>query len=204
MTPAPVPPRRTIAPALILALALLVGGLGVLSAVLYIAAPRPGAPAASAIGGPFALVDQEGRPFTERELAGRPSLVFFGFTHCPDICPTKLMELTQILDRMGRNAERVNAVFVTVDPERDTSALLKTYLGSFHPRIVGLTGSSEAVAGIMRAYRAFARRVPLDGGGYTMDHTVFVYLMDAQGRFVSTFDVARDPAAAAAELSRRL
>uniref|UniRef100_UPI0013D77698 SCO family protein n=1 Tax=Escherichia coli TaxID=562 RepID=UPI0013D77698 len=89
------------------------------------------------------------------------------------------------------DAQRVNVAFVTVDPARDTKELLATYLGSFHPRILGLTGTEEQVAQAMRAYRAFARKVPQDGGNYTMDHTVFVYLMDRNGHFVSTFDVQR-------------
>lgn len=203
--PAPDSPRRRTRPvALILSLAVLVAGLGILAAVVYLTMPRGGpmAAAPSAIGGAFSLTDQTGRPVTEKDLVGKPSLVFFGFTHCPDICPTKLFEITQMLDSLGADAAKVNVVFITVDPERDTSELLATYLGSFHPAIRGLTGTQEQVEGAMRAYRAYARKVPLDGGNYTMDHTVFVYLMDRSGQFVSTFDVARDPAVAARDLRR--
>ncbi|KAF0134223.1 MAG: electron transporter SCO1/SenC [Xanthobacteraceae bacterium] len=166
--------------------------------------PRLSAAASSpsAIGGAFNLVDQNGKPVTEKDLTGKPSLVFFGFTHCPDICPTKLFEITQMLDSLGADAGRVNVVFITVDPERDTTELLSTYLGSFHAGIRGLTGSEQQVTQAMRAYRAFARKVPLDAGGYTMDHTTFVYLMDRNGQFVSTFDVTRDPARAAQDLRR--
>ncbi len=201
-----VPTRRRLSAALILSLALLVGGLGILAAVVHFTMPRGGqlASSSSAIGGAFSLIDQSGRPFTEKDLAGKPSLVFFGFTHCPDICPTKLFEITQMLDSLGADAGKVNVVFITVDPERDTTELLSTYLGSFHAGIRGLTGSEEQVTQAMRAYRAFARKVPLDAGGYTMDHTTFVYLMDRQGQFVSTFDVARDPAKAAQDLRRYL
>lgn len=201
--PSPGAPRPRSA-ALILSFALLIAGLSALAVVVWLTMPRGGAVASgpSAIGGAFSLVDQTGKPVTEKDLAGKPSLVFFGFTHCPDICPTKLFEMTQVLDRLGPDAQRVNVAFVTVDPARDTKELLATYLGSFHPRILGLTGTEEQVAQAMRAYRAFARKVPQDGGNYTMDHTVFVYLMDRNGHFVSTFDVQRDPAVAASDLRK--
>ena len=159
-----VPTRRRLSAALILSLALLVGGLGILAAVVHFTMPRGGqlASSASAIGGAFSLVDQSGKPFTEKDLTGKPSLVFFGFTHCPDICPTKLFEITQMLDSLGTDAGKVNVVFITVDPERDTTELLSTYLGSFHAGIRGLTGTDEQVTQAMRAYRAFGRKVPLD------------------------------------------
>lgn len=202
-SPSPGAPRPR-SPALILSFALLIAGLSALAVVVWLTMPRGGAVASgpSAIGGAFSLVDQTGKPVTEKDLAGKPSLVFFGFTHCPDICPTKLFEMTQVLDRLGPDAQRVNVAFITVDPGRDTKELLATYLGSFHPRILGLTGTEEQVAQAMRAYRAFARKVPQDGGNYTMDHTVFVYLMDRNGHFVSTFDVQRDPAVAAGDLRK--
>lgn len=192
--------------ALILSFALLVAGLGALASVVYFTLPRGGAlaPGPSAIGGAFSLTDQRGERVTEKDLLGRPSLVFFGFTHCPDICPTKLFEMTQILDRLGADAAKVNTVFITVDPARDDRALLASYLGSFHASIRGLTGTEEEVAAAVRAYRAFARKVPLEGGNYTMDHTVFVYLMDRNGTFVSTFEVNRDPDVAARDLRRFL
>jgi protein SCO1/2 len=192
--------------ALLLSLALLVGGLGILAAVVHFTMPRGGqlASSPSAIGGAFALTDQTGKAVSEKDLMGKPSLVFFGFTHCPDICPTKLFEITQMLDQLGTDASKVNVVFITVDPARDTAELLSTYLGSFHAGIRGFTGTEEQVTAAMRAYRAYARKVPLDGGGYTMDHTTFVYLMDQRGQFVSTFDVARDPAKAAQDLRRFL
>jgi protein SCO1/2 len=202
--PAKATRRRPRPVALILSLALLVAGLSALAAVVYMTMPGGGGLASgpSAIGGAFMLTDQAGRTITERDLKGKPSLVFFGFTHCPDICPTKLFEMTQMLDKLGADAAKVNVYFVTVDPARDNQELLKAYLGSFHPGISGLTGTEEQVTQAMRAYRAFARKVPLEGGNYTMDHTVFVYLMDRNGTFVSTFDVARDPEQAARDLRR--
>jgi protein SCO1 len=201
----PVAPRRgPRSAALILSFALLIAGLSALAVVVWLTMPRGGAVASgpSAIGGAFSLVDQTGRTVTENDLKGKPSLVFFGFTHCPDICPTKLFEMTQMLDALGPDAAKVNVLFITVDPARDTRELLATYLGSFNPRILGLTGTEEQVTQAMRAYRAFARKVPLDGGNYTMDHTVFVYLMDRNGQFVSTFDLQRGPAASAQDLRK--
>jgi protein SCO1/2 len=156
------------------------------------------------IGGPFKLLDQDGRQITDADLDGRPSLVFFGFTHCPDICPTTLFDMSEILKQLGPDAGKVNALFVTVDPERDTPEKLKEYLSSFDPHLKGLTGDAAAVADMLRAYRVYAKKVPLDGGGYTMDHTALVYLMDKDGRFVAPFNLKRRPEEAAADLRRYL
>jgi protein SCO1/2 len=158
----------------------------------------------SNVGGPFQLVDQNGKTVTDADFRGRPFLVFFGFTHCPDICPTTLFEVSEVFNRLGPDAEKVTALFVTVDPERDTPEKLKLYLSSFHPRIQALGGSPEQVEAIKKAYFVFAKKVPLDGGGYTMDHTSIVYLMDKEGRFIAPFNLKRDADAAAADLKRRL
>lgn len=144
--------------------------------------PRPG------IGGPFSLIDHRGQRVTDQTFAGRPLMVFFGFTHCPDVCPTALFEMTQRLQRLGAEGERLQAAFVTVDPERDTVDQLALYLGSFDPRIVGLTGSRAEVDAAVTAFRVIARRVPLPDGGYTMDHSASIHLMDSAGRFVGTID----------------
>jgi protein SCO1/2 len=135
-----------------------------------------------AIGGAFTLTDQRGARVTEAALKGQPSLVFFGFTHCPDVCKA-----------LGPKGDGLKTFFITVDPERDRPETLKAYLESFDPRIIGLTGSREEVDIATRAYRAFARKVPLDGGGYVMDHTALVYLMDKKGRFVSSMNFERPP-----------
>ncbi|MBB3773344.1 protein SCO1/2 [Angulomicrobium tetraedrale] len=140
------------------------------------------------LGGPFALTDQDGRAVSERDLAGRPYALFFGFTHCPDVCPTTLYGLTQLMAALGPDAERLRVLFVTVDPARDTVGQLKLYLSSFDPRITALTGTPDAVAGMLGNFRAYARKVPT-GDSYTMDHTALVYLMGADGRFVSTLDM---------------
>ena len=164
----------------------------------------PGAPQAASIGGPFRLIDQDGRTVTEEDLKGKPSLVFFGFTHCPDVCPTSLFEISEVLKAMGKDADRVNAYFVSVDPERDTTAAMKDYLSSFDPHLKGLTGNPEAVAKVLSAYRVYAKKVPLKDGDYTMDHTALIYLMDREGHFVSPFNLKRTPEQAAVDLQRYL
>jgi protein SCO1/2 len=157
---------------------------------------------ASAIGGPFQLVDQDGKTVTDKDFLGEPLLVFFGFTHCPDVCPTTLFELSEVLNRLGPDAKRVRAAFVTVDPERDTPEVMKRYLSSFNPQLRGLTGDQAAIDGIVKAYRVYARKVPLDDGDYTMDHTAVVYLMDKSGRFVAPLNLKRRDTEVADELRR--
>ena len=191
-------------------LLLMVAGFlaGVASVVLVILLvtgrdPVPSA-RASAIGGPFSLTDQDGRTVTDQDLRGHPFLVFFGFTRCPDICPTTLFEVSEVLGKLGPDAERVGALFVTIDPERDTPAQMKDYLSSFNPRLLGLTGDPTAVYAMAKAYRVYVKKVPLDHGDYTMDHTALVYLMDKDGRFVAPFNLKRSPEDAAADLRRYL
>ena len=137
-----------------------------------------------AIGGPFQLVDQNGRVVSERDLLGKPSLVFFGFTYCPEVCPTTLTHMTRWLKELGSDGDKLNAFYVTVDPQRDTSKQLKQYLSAFDPRIRGLTGSPGQVASIAKGYRVYYKRVPLANGDYVMDHSTMVYMMDARGKFV--------------------
>lgn len=160
--------------------------------------------APAAIGGPFQLTDQSGQTVTDKNLKGRPTLIFFGFTHCPDVCPTALFEISEVLRAMGKDADRVNAFFVSVDPERDTQAAMKDYLSSFDPHLKGLTGDPESVGKVLSAYRVYAKRVPLKEGDYTMDHTALIYLMDREGRFVAPFNLKRKPEEAAADLKRYL
>lgn len=138
------------------------------------------------IGGPFAMTEMTGRPVTEADLRGRPTALFFGYTHCPAFCPVTLQVLTNVLGRMGADADRLNVVFVTVDPERDTPEAMRAYLGSFDPRIRGFVGTPGQLAAMAAAYKVKYRRVPLDATDYTMDHTVAVILTDARGRFAGT------------------
>jgi protein SCO1 len=158
----------------------------------------------AAIGGSFQLTDQNGQAVTEKNMQGQPTLIFFGFTHCPDVCPTSLFEMSEVLRAMGKDADRVNAYFISVDPERDTTEAMKDYLSSFDPHLKGLTGNPDQVAKVISAYRVYARKVPLKDGDYTMDHTALIYLMDRGGRFVSPFNLKRTPDQAAADLKNYL
>ncbi|MBV9348033.1 MAG: SCO family protein [Pseudolabrys sp.] len=189
---------------LVLVVTAFLSGLVLFLGVIYFMGGGPGAPPASAIGGPFQLIDQDGRAVTERDLQGKPYLVFFGFTHCPDICPTTLFEVSEVMRALGRDAERAGALFITVDPERDTPEKLKDYLSSFDPRVRGLTGSNEKIEAVEKAYRVYAKKIPTGSGEYTMDHTALVYLLDKQGRFVAPFSLKRKPGEAAAEIRKYL
>lgn len=152
------------------------------------------------IGGPFSLVDGDGKPVTDASLRGRPVAMFFGFTHCPDVCPTTLAEAAAWLEALGDEGKDLRFVFVSVDPERDTPEVLKNYIGAFDPRVTGLTGSREQTDAIIKAYRVYARKVPLDGGGYTMDHTAGVYLMNRDMKFVGIINYQEETAKALAKL----
>lgn len=175
-----------------------------LLAMLWLFDGIKGVTAPAAIGGPFHLADQSGEQVTEKNLQGRPTLVFFGFTHCPDVCPTSLFEMSELLRALGKDADRVNAYFVSIDPERDTPEAMKDYLQSFDPHLKGLTGDADAVKQIASAYRVYVKKVPLKDGDYTMDHTALIYLMDKNGRFVSPFNIKRTPDEAAADLKKYL
>ncbi|MGV6873034.1 SCO family protein [Pseudochelatococcus sp. B33] len=188
----------------ILPLAVFLAGLLVLGgAILLQLSGVSNAPAPSAIGGPFTLTDHNGKTFTEKDLAGSPTLLFFGFTHCPDVCPTTLFEVSEVLRAAGSDADKVRVLFVSVDPERDTPDMLKDYLASFDDRILGLHGTQEQTDAIARAYKVYARKIPTGDApdDYTMDHTAIVYLLDKQGRFVNAFNLQRPPEEAARELS---
>jgi protein SCO1/2 len=190
-----------------LLLAAFLGGLILFfGAILFIngRASSPIGSAVAGVGGPFRLQDQAGKTVTDKDMKGRPFLVFFGFTHCPDICPTTLFDVSQVLQKLGPDADRTGALFITVDPERDTAAVLKDYLSNFDPHLRGLTGDRASIDAALKAYRVYAKKVPLDGGDYTMDHTALVYLMDKDGQFVAPFDMKRTPEAAAADLRRYL
>lgn len=167
----------------------------------------PGAPetamprdARAMFGGPFSIGDMRGGRLTERDLIGRPSLLFFGFTHCPDVCPTTLTDISDWFDRLGDAGRELTAYFVTVDPERDTAPFLREYLAAFDDRIVGLVGDENETRRIAEAWRVHYRRVPLDGGNYTMDHTASVFMIDRKGQFAGTIDFHEDREVALAKL----
>jgi protein SCO1 len=184
-------------------LAAFVLGLAVLGGALVLTlTPQP--TVSSGISASFSLVDQDGRPVNEKQFAGKPYLVFVGFTHCPDVCPTTLFQISEVLRAAGEQGRDLRALFITVDPERDRPEVLKSYLASFDERIRGLTGDPEAVAAGLKNLRAYSRKVPTKDGDYTMEHTAFVYLMDKSGRFVSTFSLNRAPEEAARDLLKQL
>ena len=160
-------------------------------------------PRAALIGGPFALQDGNGKTVSDQTLRGRPFLVYFGYTHCPDVCPTELARISDILSRMAEKS--IPVLFITVDPERDTPKTMQDYVGSFNPAIVGLSGSAQAVEAAEKAFRVFARKgQPQADGDYSMDHSSVVYLMDKNGAFVEAFNVERPPEEAAKELEKFL
>ena len=176
-----------------LCLALLVGGLAACSA--------DNAPPPSTVGGPFQMTDQNGRAVDQTILDGKWSAVFFGFTYCPDFCPTTLAALGAAERELGRRAEDFQTVFITVDPERDTPAQIKAYVETegFPRSTIGLTGTPEQVTAVTRAYKAYAKKVG-EGDDYTVDHTTAVYLMDPKGRFVAPIAHGTSPAQVAAEI----
>lgn len=145
------------------------------------------------VGGPFSLRDQDGKAVTDKDFLGKHMLVFFGYTYCPDVCPTELQVMTQAIEAMGAAGEAIQPVFITIDPERDTPEVLKAYVANFGSRLVGLTGSQEEVAAAAKAYRVFYKKVEnADGNAYLMDHTSIIYLMDPKGRFVRHFSYSTD------------
>ncbi len=157
----------------------------------------------AAIGGPFALTAQDGRTVTNADFEGRPYLVFFGYTHCPDFCPATLAQISAAFKEMGPDA-KIAAAFVTVDPERDTPQAMKDYLQSFDPRIKGLSGDADQTRAIAQAFKVYFKKEDDGKGGYTMDHTGLVYLMDRRGRFVSALNLDRPAKETADELARYL
>jgi cytochrome oxidase Cu insertion factor (SCO1/SenC/PrrC family) len=140
------------------------------------------------VGGPFQLTDQNGKSRSLADFHGKFVLVYFGYSFCPDVCPTTLGVMQEALDRMGADADRIVPVFITIDPERDTPAVLKTYMAAFGPRFVGLTGAASQIAAVEKEYRVYARKQPLPGGSYSMDHSSVIYLMGPDGRLVTFYD----------------
>lgn len=142
-----------------------------------------------AIGGPFTLTDHTGKRVTDQDLRGKPTIIYFGYAYCPDVCPTSLLLMQTAVDQLGpQAASRVNLVFITVDPERDTPEALKEYVGQFGPTMIGLTGTAEQVAAAAKAFRVYYQKVPgKDGAPYLMDHSSIFYVMDRNFRFVKHF-----------------
>jgi cytochrome oxidase Cu insertion factor (SCO1/SenC/PrrC family) len=139
------------------------------------------------IGGPFTLVDHTGRRRSDRDFRGKLMLVYFGFINCPDVCPTDLREIALAMNKLGTASEQLQPLFITLDPQRDTPRHLATYVAAFHPRVLGLTGTPEAIRQVANAYRVFFRRVSIPGGGYTIEHASFTFLTDRAGKYVGFF-----------------
>ncbi len=158
--------------------------------------------ASQAYGAPFQLIDQQGQPITEAAFRGKPSAVFFGFTHCPEVCPTTLFELDGWLKTLGDEGGDIRAYFVTVDPERDTVEVMKNYVGNVSDGIVAITGEPEKVPAMAKAFGIYWRKVDLEDGDYTMDHTASVLLLDGRGDFFGTIAYEENPDTALAKLKR--
>ena len=160
------------------------------------------------LGGPFELIDHNGLTRTAEDFRGSYPLIYFGFTHCPDLCPTSLTAMSRAVDDLAQQApakaERVIPVFITVDPERDTVEAMKDYVGNFHPRLVGLTGSREQIDHVTRLYGAFSAPVPGGNGEYLMDHSGFIVLMGPGGEYLTHFESHVQPAELVEELGRRV
>jgi protein SCO1/2 len=173
---------------------------GAATAYVTLNVPDPSTPQAMptagrpAIGGPFSLTDTAGTRRTEKDFAGKPMLVFFGFTNCPDVCPSGLQTLTVALNELGDKANQISTLFITLDPERDTAAALGQYVKSFHPNIQGLTGTPDEIQAAIKAYRVYAVKVPdeKDPTRYNIDHSSFFYLMSANGAYMKHFPHSTD------------
>jgi protein SCO1 len=162
--------------------------------------PVHGTAATTQIGGPFTLVDDTGATVTEKNIAGKPYVMYFGYTFCPDVCPTTLLDLSRWIKKLGPDADRLNYVFVTVDPERDTVQSMHAYLSSFDKRIRGYTGTPAEIAQIAKEYRVYYKKVLMEDGGYTMDHSAVLYLMGQDGKLVTVIPFQEDDASAIAKL----
>jgi protein SCO1/2 len=198
-------PRRFVLVTALLA-GLVILGAGAFLALSLHETPRgaAGTLLASAIGGPFRLVDQNGKTVTDADLKGKWSLVYFGYTHCPDACPTALNDISIALDELGPQRNDVRPVFVTVDPERDTPAVLKSYVTAFDAPILALSGTPEEIAQAAKGYRVYYAKHPEAGGDYSMDHSSVIYVMDPQGRFTASFTQENSPEEIAERLKKLL
>jgi protein SCO1/2 len=157
---------------------------------------------AKAFGAPFTLVDQNNAPITEKAFRGQPTAIFFGFTHCPEVCPTTLFEMDGWLKSLGKEGEDIRAYFISVDPERDTPEILKSYVGNVSDRIEGITGEPDKIAAMAKSFGIYWKKVPLEGGDYTLDHTASVLLLDKTGDFFGTIAYGEAQDTAIAKLKR--
>jgi protein SCO1/2 len=157
-----------------------------------------------AVGGPYALIDQDGKPRASTDFAGKYQLIYFGYTFCPDVCPTTLALMAATLEKLGTDQDRIVPVFITIDPERDTPDVLKKYTAAFGPRFVGLTGTPDQIAKVEKEFRVYAKKGPVENGTYAMDHSSVMYLMGPDGKLVSFYDEATTPEDLAQKLKTKL
>lgn len=192
------PSRRTLFFAALVLVVAAATGL----AALYLTRPGSGGFGTALVGGPFALTDQDGKRVSEKDFLGKHTLVVFGYTFCPDVCPGELQVISAALDALGPEAEALRPLFVTVDPQRDTPEVMKAYIQNFHPAFRALTGSAAEIAAMAKAYRVYYREVPSKGGplDYLMDHTAFIYLMGPDGTYRTHFPYSTDAKKLAAEI----
>ncbi len=177
-----------------------IAALSIFLVLTYISARQSSTPKSVELGAPFNLIDQNGAPITEAAFKGHPTALFFGFTHCPEICPTTLFELSGWLNTLGDEGKDLRVFFISVDPERDTPQVMKGYTAAFTDRITGITGNPEEVAKLVKSWRIYAKKVPTADGDYTMDHTASIMLLDRDSRLKSTIDYKEDSAVALKKL----
>ncbi len=182
-------------------LAIIAAGVALVAAA-FAAYLTPTRSRASLIGGPFALQMGDGKILTDKDLLGHPYLVYFGYTHCPDVCPTTLAQISDVLRKLP--GKPVKALFITVDPDRDSAKAMADYVSSFDPRVIGLSGSPAEIEQAEKAFRVYAKKAPEKDGDYAMDHSSVVYLMDRNGAFAEAFNLERSAAESAKELATYL
>ena len=207
MPDAPKPPVRTAPPGIVPMLLASCAALLVIAAVAIwlFGAPAP-VQQAAAIGGPFTLIDGAGKTVTDRNFRGKFMLVYFGYTFCPDVCPTTLNDVGQAMEKLGGAADRLQPLFITVDPGRDTPEVVRQYAAAFSPRLQGLTGTVEQVAQVAKEYRVYyaPHKTGPAPGDYTMDHSSILYVMDPAGQFLGVIRADEGPDALAADLKKFL
>ena len=179
---------------------------GFAGAYTFLSAPeRVRSDGAALVGGPFSLVNTDGKSVTDRDFRGKLMLVFFGYTHCPDVCPTELQTMSAVMDKLGPEAGKVAPIFISVDPKRDTPEALSSYMKNFDSRIAGLTGNQNEIADVAKAYRVYYRKAGDGGGGdYTVDHSAFVYLMDGEGKYLTHFTFNTTPDSMLAVIKKKI
>lgn len=176
--------------------------IGALSLMLQTRSPTVRETSLGTIGGPFTLTGSDGKPFSSAKLNGRPAAIFFGFTHCPDVCPTTLARLVKLRRQLGKGEEALSIVFISVDPERDGPAEVGSYAALFNAPVVGLTGSATDIERVKKQFGVYSAKAPLPGGGYSVDHTATVFLLDRNGAFVATLSPQESDAVALDKLRR--